>query len=174
MWILYVIAFIIGASLYLAYLSIAIPAAAAAACVLYAVGLPTAYVTGLGKVLATRPEELPAPRHWPKPPAKGDPALLQYFYGPARADADHAARVAYDNCQQLWNKGLDLIKESFDQDDAAHERLRSHPPAGRRGLGRPGARPGSGAARRRLGPAQGEERPDGVPALLRARTLPRL
>jgi ABC-type phosphonate transport system ATPase subunit len=118
MWILYAIAFVVGASLYLAYLSIAIPAAAAAACAVYAVGLPAAYVTGLGKVLATRPKELPAPRHWPKPPAKGDPALLQYFYGPARADAEHAARVAYANCQRLWNKGLGLIREAFDADDA--------------------------------------------------------
>jgi len=118
MWIFYIIVFIIGASLYLAFLSIAIPGSAAVACVVYAVGLPAAYVAGLGTVLATRPKALPAPRRWPKPPAKGDPALLQYFYGPATADADHAVRVAYGNCQKLWKTGLDAIKASFDMDDA--------------------------------------------------------
>jgi hypothetical protein len=114
MWVVYIFLFII----YLGYLGIALPAATAAGGVVYAIGLPIAYLRGLGRVLATRPRDLPAPPRWPQPPADGDPALLQYFYGPARADAEHAVRVAYRSCQELWEMGGDLISDSFEADDA--------------------------------------------------------
>ena len=119
MWIVYVLGFALVASLYLAYLTVAVPASAAVACLVYAVGMPVVYVRGLGKVLATRPPGLPDPQNWPKPPKDGDPAVLQYFYGPAVADADHSARVAIGNCQKLWNSGLELAGDSFSGDDGA-------------------------------------------------------
>jgi len=119
MWVLYILAFIIIASLYLAYLAITIPTSAAIACAVYTVGMPGAYVMGLGKVLAARPPGLSAPRNWPKPPAEDDPAVLQYFYGPAMADADHAVRVAYGNCKKLWDAGLKAARDSFTDDELA-------------------------------------------------------
>src|ERR1700733_1990442 len=113
MWILYVLAFIIGAALYVMYLGLALSVSVAAGAAVYAVGLPVAYVIGLGKVLASRPAGLPAARRTPKRPDGADPAVLQYFYGPALADADHAARVAYGNCVKLCKQGGELIEESF-------------------------------------------------------------
>ena len=118
MWILYALGFLLLAALYLGYLTITIPASAAIACAIYAVGIPVAYVMGLGKVLATRPRSLPEPRRWPKLPEGADPAVFQYFYGPAVADADHASRVAYGTCRELVERGAELIRESFDQDNA--------------------------------------------------------
>jgi hypothetical protein len=114
-WVLY----ILGFCLYLGYLAVCIPASAAVAFVVYAIGVPGAYVAGLGQVLATRPPELPAPRRRPKSPPGGDPAVLQYFYGPALADADHAVQVGFANCRKLWELGVDAAAESFDADDAA-------------------------------------------------------
>jgi Double-GTPase 2 len=119
MWALYVLAFLIIAALYLAYLTVTIPASAAIAFAVYTVGMPAVYVKGLARVLATRPPDLPAPRRWPKPPADGDPAVLQYFYGPAVADADHAARVAHANCQKLWDSGVKAAGDSFTGDNVA-------------------------------------------------------
>ncbi len=116
MWIVYIILFLIVATLYVGYLGIAIPLAAAAAGVFYMIGMPVAYLRGLATVLARRPARLPEPEYWPKPPADGDPALLQYFYGPARADAARAVRVGFSKCQELWEAGGDLIAESFDSE----------------------------------------------------------
>ena len=186
MWVLY----ILGFCLYLGYLAVCIPASAAVAFVAYAIGVPGAYVAGLGKVLATRPPELPAPRRRPKSPPGSDPAVLQYFYGPALADADHVLQVGFANCRKLWELGVDAAAESFDADDAAwftaplgvgrrhrngagdrrrhprRGRLGPGPAAGRGGLGRPSPGYGSHAAGCRFGHARGEERQDGVPALL--------
>ncbi len=108
----------VAVPLYLAYLAVVVPVTAAIACVLYTVGIPTAYLAGLAKVLVTQPSGLPAPRRWPQPPKGGDPAVLQYFYGPAVADADHAVRIAQGTCRSLWDFGADLVGESFSQDDA--------------------------------------------------------
>jgi hypothetical protein len=119
MWLLYIFAFVIVGSLYLAYLAVTIPVSAAIACAVYAIGMPGAYVMGLAKVLATRSPGLPAPSRWPKPSADDDPAVLQYFYGPAMADADHAVRVAYGNCQKLWQTGLKAAGDSFTGDQVA-------------------------------------------------------
>jgi len=119
MWVLYILAFLIIACLYLVYLAVTIPGSAAIAFIAYTIGMPAAYLTGLGKVLATRSPGLPAPRRWPKPPADGDPAVLQYFYGPAVADADHAVRMAYGNCRKLWQFGVKTAGEFFTGDEAA-------------------------------------------------------
>lgn len=119
MWVFYILAGLIVIGLYLAYLTITVPGSAAIACAVYAIGMPGVYVKGLGKVLAARSPGLPAPRKWPKPPASGDPAVLQYFYGPAMADADHAVRVAYGNCQKLWDRGVKAAGESFTNDEGA-------------------------------------------------------
>ncbi len=119
MWVFYILIFIIVAGLYLAYLTVTVPASAAIAFAVYTVGMPGAYVMGLAKVLATRPPGLPAPRRWPKPPADGDPAMLQYFYGPAMADADHAVRVGYGDCQKLWEFGVKAAADSFTGDEVA-------------------------------------------------------
>ena len=113
MWLLYVLGF----CLYLGYLAVSVPASAAVAFAGYAIAVPCAYVAGLGKVLATRPPELPAPRRRPRSPPDGDPAVLQYFYGPALADADHALQVAMASCRKLWEFGVDGAAQSFDTDD---------------------------------------------------------
>ncbi len=119
MWVLKILGFVIVVGLYLAYLAVTVPASATIACAIYTIGMPGAYVMGLGTVLASRSPGLPAPRRWPKPPADGDPAVLQYFYGPAMADADHAVRVAYGNCQKLWEWGVQAAGDSFTGDEVA-------------------------------------------------------
>jgi hypothetical protein len=111
--VLYVLLFIVVAALYLGYLACVIPIAAAVAFVGYAVGLPVAYFIGLGRVLVSRPSWLPAPKRLPKIPPGADPAVLQYFYGPALTDADHAVRVAYATCRELWQRGARAVASSF-------------------------------------------------------------
>ena len=101
MAVLYIFLFIVIAVLYLGYLACVIPIAAFAAFVAYGVGLPVAYFIGLWRVLVSRPSWLPNPKRPPKIPAGADPAVLQYFYGPALTDADHAVRVAYATCREL-------------------------------------------------------------------------
>jgi hypothetical protein len=103
--VLYFFLFIAGAALYLGYVACAVPIAAAIAFAAYGVGLPVAYFIGLWRVLVSRPAWLPAPKRLPKIPAGADPAVLQYFYGPALTDADHAVRVAYTTCRDLWRRG---------------------------------------------------------------------
>jgi ABC-type phosphonate transport system ATPase subunit len=115
MWLLYVLGF----CLYLGYLAVSVPASAAVSFVVYTIGVPCAYVMGLGKVLVTRPPELSAPPRWPKSPPGSDPAVLQYFYGPALADAHHAVQVAYGNCRKFLEWGLEGVAESFEIGDGA-------------------------------------------------------
>lgn len=119
MQVLYAVGFLIAAGLYLAYLAVTVPASAAVACAAYAIGMPAAYLNGLGQVLVARPSALPAPRKWPEPPADGDPAILQYFYGPAMADADHAVRVAFGNCRKLWDSGAKAARDCVTGDEVA-------------------------------------------------------
>jgi Double-GTPase 2 len=116
---LYILGFVLAFVLYLGYLAFSVPASAALAFVVYAIGVPGLYMTALGKVLAARPAGLPAPRRWPKSPADGDPAVLQYFYGPALADADHVRRVAYGDGRKFWQWGLETVAESFGAGDGA-------------------------------------------------------
>jgi hypothetical protein len=108
---------VIGAVLlYLAYLACAIPIGLIAGLVIYAVGMPVAYLAGLERVLVRRDPALPGQARRPKTPADADPAVLQYFYGPALADADHAMRVARRNCRSVWQRGGRGIGAAFGGD----------------------------------------------------------
>src|SRR6185437_14986980 len=98
---------------YLIYLVIVVPAAALAAAVTYGLGVPVRYFMALGRVLVVRPPGLPAPRRPPRLPAGADPAVLQYFYGPARADAEQVLQAAYDDSRTFWNAGAGRIRSSF-------------------------------------------------------------
>lgn len=92
------------------------PVCAAVAAAGYAVGMPVAYLAGLGQVLATRPPALGGPKRRPRLPEGADPAVPQYFYGPAIADADHAVRTAYGRCRRFWDWGSERIGDWFDPD----------------------------------------------------------
>ena len=107
--VIYAVLFIVAALIYLAYFTCALPIAAISAFVIYGLGMPVAYVVGLAQVLAVRPAGLPSPGRRLKLPADADPAVPQYFYGPAVVDADHAVRVAYDNCRKLWQQGARAV-----------------------------------------------------------------
>jgi hypothetical protein len=111
--VLYVLVFIVIAALYLGYLALAVPIAAIFAFVVYGLGMPTAYFVGLWRVLVIRPPWLSSPKRLPKIPAGADPATLEYFYGPALTDADHAMRVAYGNGHSLWQRGARAVVSSF-------------------------------------------------------------
>jgi hypothetical protein len=78
--------------------------------------MPVAYLVGLERVLVHRDLTLPGPARRPKTPADADPAVLQYFYGPALADADHAMRVAHRNCRSVWQWGSRGIGAAFGGD----------------------------------------------------------
>ena len=94
---------------YVLYLVVAMPLAAIAACTIYTVRVPFTYLVVLTRVLVIRPRWLP---EWKRPPrgsAKADPAVLQYFYGPAVADADLTVRVAYENGERLLRSGAKRI-----------------------------------------------------------------
>ncbi len=113
MAVLYVLLFIVIAVLYLGYLALAVPIAAIFAFVVYGLGMPASYFVGLWRVLVIRPPWLSSPKRLPKIPAGADPATLEYFYGPALTDADHAVRVAYGNCRSLWQRGARAVVSSF-------------------------------------------------------------
>ena len=70
-------------AVYLVYLACAVPIAAISAFAVYGLGMPVAYFVGLGRVLVARPAGLPSPQRRLKLPADADPAVPQYFYGPA-------------------------------------------------------------------------------------------
>jgi hypothetical protein len=107
---------VVVALLYAFYLAIAVPLAAVAGCVAYGLGIPGIYLVALARVLVIRPRWLPAPRRWPQVPVDADPAVLEYFYGPALADAVHAVQVAYDGCRSFLNSGVSAVVSSFDTD----------------------------------------------------------
>src|SRR6516165_8635116 len=107
---------VLFALFYVIYLAIVVPAAALAAAAVYGVGVPARYFIALGRVLIARPAGLPAPRRRPRLPADADPAVLQYFYGPATADADQALRAAYDDCRGFWDAGATRIRSYFRSD----------------------------------------------------------
>ena len=179
---------VVGVVLYVAYIICAVPLGAICAFAVYGLGMPIAYLVSLGQVLVTRPPSLAGPRWWPALAKDADPAVLQYFYGPARADAEHAVRVAYANCRGLWQFGGDAVRSSFDNDTAfltwslgagaaagdggghrgrcgRHGRLCLCPSPDCRRFGhlRPDNR--GGPARRRLGRPADQEHPHGLPAL---------
>jgi hypothetical protein len=119
---LYALLIIGGIALYLAYLACAVPIGAAAGLITYGVGLPVAYFVGLGRVLVRRDpawlaQDRPAPRR-PKVAAGADPAVVQYFYGPALIDAGHGLRTAYRDCRRFWRAGWGLVGSAVVSDGA--------------------------------------------------------
>jgi Double-GTPase 2 len=117
MWILYLLLFIVGAAvaaavaaLYLSYLAVAGLLAAIVAVAAYGLGMPAAYLRGLGEVLAVRSAGRPGPESWPQSREDDDPAVLEYFYGPARADAVHSIAIAYRLGQAQWRRGARAVR----------------------------------------------------------------
>jgi len=109
---------ILYAIFYVIYLVVAVPVVAAVAFAYYAVVVPGGYLLTLARVLARRPAWLPQPPRAPTLPAGADPAVPQYFYGPAAADADQAVRLAYNLAKRNWNSGARKVLDSFDADEA--------------------------------------------------------
>jgi hypothetical protein len=112
----YALLIILAVLLYLAYVACAVPIGAISAFAVYSLGMPVAYFIGLECVLVRRGPSLSSPARRPKIPADADPAVLQYFYGPALADADHAARIAYRECRRLWQRGSRTMVSAFGGD----------------------------------------------------------
>ena len=103
---------------YVLYLIIVVPLAAVVGCVVYGLWIPVIYFGALARVLVIRPPGLPSPEHWPRVPADADPAVLEYFYGPAVADAEHAVQVAYAGCRSFVSSGVAAVVSSFDSEQA--------------------------------------------------------
>ena len=107
----YILLILVAAVAYLGYLACAVPCAAVVAFAVYGIGMPVGYVTGLWRVLVVRPPGLSRPKLAQK--ADADPAVVEYFYGPALTDAEQAARVAYDVGRGLWDRGAGMVRSSF-------------------------------------------------------------
>lgn len=118
MTFLYILLVLGVALLYLAYLACAIPIGAISAFAAYSVGMPVTYFTSLRHVLLARDPAQPDPAAKPKMPANADPAVLQYFYGPAMADARHVLRTAYRDGRRFWGRGVRLAGSAFTSDGA--------------------------------------------------------
>jgi hypothetical protein len=103
---------------YVLYLIIGVPLAAVVGCVTYGLWIPVIYFGALARVLVIRPPGLPSPDHWPRVPADADPAVLEYFYGPAVADAEHAVQVTYADSRSFVNVGFAAVVRSFDSEQA--------------------------------------------------------
>src|ERR1022692_4309588 len=114
--LLFVIAAAIALALYLGYIAASGLLAAAVAVAAYGLALPTGYLAAVGQVMALRPAGLLPPESWPQPPEGGDPAVLQYFYGPAMADARHAMTVAYQRSREWWSDGADRVRSALHSD----------------------------------------------------------
>jgi hypothetical protein len=99
---------------YLFFLEVAVPIAAGLAYLAFVIAIPGCYLVGLIQVLARRPDTLPPPRWFPRRPENGEPAELSYFYGPAFAEVEHVATVGYGLARQLVDRGLGLVKLSFE------------------------------------------------------------
>jgi hypothetical protein len=104
-----VLLFAVTAVAYVIYLVIAVPLTVVLSCAGYSVGLPLTYLAGLAEVLVIRPSALPAAKRQVELPEDADPAVPQYFYGPAVTDADQAVRVAYGRCRKLWHLGAHQV-----------------------------------------------------------------
>lgn len=119
--VLYLLLVIGALLLYVAYLAFAISIGAISAFVTYCLGMPIAYFISLGRVLVFRDSpglSRISPARPPKIPADADPAVLQYFYGPALTDADHALRTAYQECRRLWRRGGRAVASAVSNDEA--------------------------------------------------------
>jgi Double-GTPase 2 len=101
---------------YLLSVSLLIPGVALLTAAGYAVAIPGCYVVGLVQVLAIRPDELAPPRWFPKRPEDGEPAELGYFYGPAFAEVEQVATVAFKLARDLAKSGIGLVRSSFEAD----------------------------------------------------------
>ena len=115
----YLLLFVGALLLYVAYLACALPVGAAVAFAFCFLGMPAAYLRGLVRVLVRRDPAWLAragPARWPEAPADGDPAVLQYFYGPAVADANHALRSAYRDCRGLLRQCAAAVGAAFTGD----------------------------------------------------------
>jgi hypothetical protein len=113
MQVLYLFLILVAALLYLAYIACAVPVGAISAFAAYSLGLPVAYLIGLGRVLLPRDPAQPRPAARPKLPPNADPAVVQYFYGPAVADARYALRTAYQDCRRYWQWGMRIIASAL-------------------------------------------------------------
>ena len=95
----------------------AIPTVAFAAGAAYAAGIPFCYVIGLFKVLALRPDNLPAePKWYPRRKDGEEPAQLGYFYGfrsPAFAEIQHVATVSCQQAIDYVKGGWKIVKSGF-------------------------------------------------------------
>jgi Double-GTPase 2 len=98
---------------YLLYLSFVLPLVAFLAFMAYTIVIPGCYVVGLFRVLALRPPSLPPPRWFPRRPADGEPAELSYFYGPAFAEVEHVATVAYGIGRETVTWGTRQANRAF-------------------------------------------------------------
>ena len=114
--IVYALIVLLGILLGLAYVACAVPIAAIAAFAVCALGMPVAYLIGLERVLVGRAPSLPSPVRQVKLPADADPAVPQYFYGPALADADLAVRIASGECRRLCRRVGRTVRSAFDTD----------------------------------------------------------
>jgi len=101
------------AVIYVMYLVTVTPLAAMVVCAAYALRIPGTYLLVLARVLVIRPAWLPDWKRPPHVPGNADPAVLQYFYGPAAADADLTVRLAYDDCRRFWSYGARKVVRSF-------------------------------------------------------------
>ncbi len=95
---------------YLFCLAVVMPPLAAAVAIGVAAAIAGCYLIGLVRVLITRPANLPAPRWFPTSPADGEPAELSYFYGPAFADVEHVATVAFRLARDLVTKIFGMVR----------------------------------------------------------------
>ena len=93
-----------------------LPIAALVSAAVYSCGLPVLYLLALGQVLVRRGSSLSAPPRWPKTPAGADPAVLQYCYGPALADAEHTVQLAWQQSGKFCLRGKTAIAGSFTAD----------------------------------------------------------
>jgi Double-GTPase 2 len=115
-FLLLVIAGAIALALYVCYIAASGLLAAVVAIAVYGLALPVGYLATLGQVLALRPAGLPPPERWPQPSEGDDPAVPQYFYGPALADARHAVTVAYQRSREWWGDGARRVRSALDSD----------------------------------------------------------
>lgn len=114
----YALLIVLGILLYLAYVACAVPIGAISAFAACSLGIQAAYFIGLEHVLVGRAPSLPSPVRRPKMPVDADPAVLQYFYGPALADADLTVRIASREFRRLWQRGSHLVGSAFGGDRA--------------------------------------------------------
>ena len=184
---LYILLDLGAALLYLAYVACAVPIGALSAFAAYSArnaGHVLHRAWGTSCWPGSRAAR--ARQRRPKMPADADPAIRQYFYGPAVADAGHALRTAYRDGRRFWRTRRRLVGSAFTADGAvltwpfgvgaavgmvAGTAVGAVAAAGCAcvhllavGVSRrSGAGGGDRAADRRLGRAPGQEHPDGLP-----------